>query len=101
MGVSSVSKLTRSQVGGAVKALDIVADKKAAQGQLSICHPSDNGKHVDDRQMPQKMIGRVIENVAYRIFNAAHNALHPVHCSRIMAAVYPLAAVGAHQMFLL
>ena len=61
---------------------------------MCVRHPPDNGKHVDDRQMPQKMIGRVIENVPHRIFNAAHDALHPVNGSQIMTAVYPLAAAN-------
>ena len=45
---------SHTQFGGAVKALDIVADKKGRGKQPSVGHPPDSGKHVHDGQTPQK-----------------------------------------------
>src|SRR6266404_1436041 len=87
----------QAQLGGTMEALGVVADEKPAHGKSVVCRASDNGEYVDDGQMPQKMIGRVIENVAYGILRTAHDALHPINRAQVMAAVYALAASGAHQ----
>src|SRR5216684_7754283 len=50
--------------------------------------------------MPQKMIGGVIENVAYRILCTAHDALHPVNRPQVMAAVYAFTAADAYKNIL-
>src|SRR5271157_2229507 len=46
----------QAQRGGAVKALNVVADEKAAHCQPFIRRASDNGKYVDDGQMSQETI---------------------------------------------
>src|ERR1035437_7497418 len=85
---------------GNMKALDVVADEKAAHCQPFIRRASDNGEYVDDRQMSQETIGRIIENLAHGILGAAHDALHPINRAQVMAAVYALSASRAHQNIL-
>ena len=90
----------QAQCGGAVKALNIVADEEAAHCQSFVRRTSDNGEHVDDGQMSQETIGCVIENVAHGVLCAAHNALHPVNRAQVMAPVDALAASpGTSGMF--
>src|SRR5258708_13913985 len=80
-----------------MKALGVVADEKPAHGKSVVSRASDNSEYVDDGQMPQKMIGRVIENIADRILRTAHDALHPINRAQVMAAVYAFSPSGAHQ----
>src|ERR1700730_4471388 len=90
----------QAQRGGAVKALSVVADEKAAHRQPFIRRASDNGEDVHDGQMSQETIRRVIKNVAHGVLSAAHDAFHPVNRAQIMAAVYALSASRAHQNIL-
>src|SRR6266404_5161818 len=87
----------QAQFGGAMEALGIVADEKAAHGKRTISRASDDGEYVHDGQMSQKAIGSVIENIAYGILRTAHDALHPINRAQIMAAVYAFSPSGAHQ----
>src|SRR5207253_6062720 len=87
----------QAQFSSAMEALGIVADEKAAHGKRTISRASDDGEYVDDGQVSQKAIGGVIENVAHGILRTAHDALHPINRAQVMAAVYALAASGAHQ----
>ena len=83
-----------------MKALDVIADEKAAHCQSfvrSVRHAPNHSKHVNDGQISQKMIGGVVENLTHGIFSAAHDALHPIHCAQIMAAVDSIAASGADE----
>src|SRR5271170_8327054 len=77
----------QAELRGTVKALGIVADEKSAHSGPTFASASDNGKHVDDGQVPQETIGRAIEDVAHRILSAAHDALHPINRAQVMAAV--------------
>src|SRR5579863_8832061 len=90
----------QAECGGAAKALNIVADEEAAHCQTPIRHESDNGEYVDDGQMSQEAIGCVIENVAHGVLCAAHDPLHPVNRTQVMAPVYALAASRAHENIL-
>src|SRR5258708_34781903 len=83
-----------------MKALGVVADEKPAHGKSVVSRASDNSEYVDDGQMPQKMIGRVIENIADRILRTAHDALHPINRAQVMAAVYAFSPSGAHKNIL-
>jgi hypothetical protein len=47
--------------------------------------------------MSQETIGCVIENVAHGVLGAAHDALHPVNRTQVMAPVYALAVYRAHE----
>src|SRR6266404_1676564 len=87
----------QAQLGGTMEALGVVADEKPAHGKSVVGRASDNGEYVDDGQMPQKMIGRVIENVAYGILRTAHDALHPINGAQVVAAVYALSASCANK----
>src|SRR5579863_4703649 len=90
----------QTQRGGAVKALNIVTDEEAAHCQTSIRHESYNGEYVDDGQMSQETIGCVIKYVAHGILCAAHDALHPVNRTQVMAPVDALTASRAHENIL-
>src|ERR1039458_10711959 len=98
--VHSLEVHFQTQRGSAMKALDVVAYEKAAHCQPFIRRASDNGEYVDDRQMSQETIGRIIENLAHGILGAAHDALHPINRAQVMAAVYALSASRAHQNIL-
>src|ERR1700692_4050636 len=87
----------QAERGGIVKTFSIVADEESAHCQLVVRGASDNCEYVDNGKISQETIGRVIENVAHRILRATHDALHPINCAQVMAAVYALAASGAHQ----
>src|SRR5579863_8771300 len=90
----------QAERGGTVKAVHIVADEKSAYCQTSIRHESDNGEYVDDGQVSQETIGCVSEDVAHGVVCAAHDALHPVNRTQVMAPVYALAASRAHENIL-
>src|SRR5258707_1114503 len=47
--------------------------------------------------MPQKTIGGVIENVAYRILGASHDALHSINRAQVVTPIYALSSSSAHQ----
>ncbi len=47
--------------------------------------------------MPQETIRGVIENIAYRVFGAAHDAFHAINRAQVVAAVDALAASGPHE----
>src|ERR1017187_3440893 len=87
----------QAERGGAVKALGIVADEKPAHCQAVVRSAPDDGKHVDNGQMSQETIRRVIEKGAHGILSAAHDALHPINRAQVMAAAYWVTASGAHQ----
>src|ERR1700677_4110804 len=87
----------QAQRSGAVKALNIVTDKKAAHCQPVTLRASDDGEHIDDGQMSQESIGRVIENVTHGVLRASHEPLHPINRAQVMAAVYAFSASRAHE----
>src|SRR4029077_17261315 len=70
---------SQAELGGTMKALRVVANEKAAHRKSVACRAADDGEYVDDGQMPQKIIGRVIEHVAHGILGTAHDALHPIN----------------------
>src|SRR6267378_887587 len=80
-----------------MEALGIVADEKTAYRKPAIRSASDHGEHVNDGEMPQETIRGVIENVAYRVFGAAHDAFHAINRAQVVAAVDALAASGPHE----
>src|ERR1039458_2739778 len=73
-----------AQFGGQVKALDVIADVEAAHGQPFAGSASHNGEYIDDGQIPEKVIGGVVEHVAHGINGAAENTLHSVDGAQIM-----------------
>ena len=77
----------QAERGGAVKALGIVADEEPANCQAVVRSAPDDGKDVDNGQMSQEAIRRVIEKLAHGILSAAHDALHPINRAQVMAAV--------------
>src|SRR4029077_7625549 len=87
----------QAELGGTMKAFSVIADEKAAHGKSVVCRAADDGEDVDDGQMPQKMIGGVIENVAHGILGTAHDALHPINRAQVVAAVYALSASCANK----
>src|SRR5882724_8561413 len=87
----------QAQRGGAMKALGIIANEQPAHCQSIVRRAPDNGKHIDNGQMSQEAIGRVIENVAHGILSTAHDAFHPINRAQIMAPVYRVAASRANQ----
>src|ERR1035438_5978829 len=86
-----------AQFSSSEETLNIVADEEAAHGEASVCLAPDDGLHVDDGQVAQKMVGRVVEHVAHGIDGAAHDSLHAVDGAQVVAAVDAFAATGADE----
>src|ERR1700733_3370568 len=78
----------------------IVSDEKTAYYQALVGRASDYGEYVDNRKMPQKAIGGIIQNIAHWVLGAAHDALDPVNRSQVMTAIDSIAPTGADQNIL-
>ena len=79
-----------------METLDVVTNEYATKGTAARAAPH-HGKHIDDGDLAEEVVAGIVENAAYRIVRAAHDALHTVDRTEIVTAVDAVASASPDQ----
>ena len=90
-----------TQIGSCVKTLRIVSDKHSPHHEFARRVSAYDRKYVHNRDVTQKVLRCIIENVADGVVRASHDSLHPVDGSEVVTAIDAFGTTSADQNILI
>src|SRR5580698_1740081 len=87
----------KTEIGGAMETLNIVADEEAAYSETALCIAPDDRVHIHDGNVIQETIGGIVQDLPHRVVGASHDALHAVDGAQVVTAVDAFASPGSDK----